>query len=144
MAAPEEVCHYVKHFSRPLIFTASMPPAAAGATLKALEIIETEPERRRHLLKIAARFRNGLRERGFKVNEGITPIIPVLVGDMTQTFYACKLLFDAGVYVNPVVAPAVPPDATMIRTSLTATHTEEQVDQAVERFTRVGRELGII
>ena len=144
LAAPEEVCHYIKHFSRPLIFTASMPPAAAGATLKALEIIETEPERRRHLLKIAARFRNGLRERGFKVNEGITPIIPVLVGDMTQTFYACKLLFDAGVYVNPVVAPAVPPDATMIRTSLTATHTEEQVDQALERFTRVGRELGII
>jgi len=144
LAAPEEVCHYIKHFSRPLIFTASMPPASVGATLKAMEIIETEPERRRHLLKIAARFRNGLLEKGFKVSEGITPIIPVLVGDMAQTFYACKLLFDSGVYVNPVVAPAVPPDATMIRTSLTATHTEEQVDQALERFVRVGRELGII
>ena len=144
LAASEPVCHYIKHFSRPLIFTASMTPASAGAALKALEIIETEPERRVHLLKIAKRLRDGLRERGFQVNDGITPIIPILVGDMNVTFFACKMLFENGIYVNPVVSPAVPPDQTMIRTSLMATHTEAQIDRAIEIFTKVGRELQLI
>jgi len=144
LAAPESVCHYIKHFSRPLIFTASMTPASAGAAMKALEIIETEPWRREHLLKIAQRFRSGLQAKGFKINDGVAPIIPILVGDMSQTFYACKLLLDNGVYVNPVVPPAVTPDATMIRTSFTATHTEEQIDRAIAVFTEVGRELKMI
>ena len=144
LAAAEPVCHYIKHFSRPLIFTASMTPASAGAALKALEIIKTEPERRVHLLKIAKRLRDGLRERGFQVNDGITPIIPILVGDMNVTFFACKMLFESGIYVNPVVSPAVPPDQTMIRTSLMATHTEAQIDRAIEIFTKVGRELQLI
>ncbi len=143
LVASESVCHYIQHVSRPLIFTASMTPASTGAALKALEIIEKEAERRNHLIKIAERFRNGLKEQGFIVKEGITPIIPVLVGDMNKTFLACKLLFDNGVYVNPVVSPAVPPDATMIRTSLTATHTEDDIDQAIEIFAKVGREMGL-
>ncbi len=144
LVASEPVCHYVKHVSRPLIFTASMTPAAAGAALKALEIIETEPERRQHLLKIADQFRTGLKKIGFTVSEGITPIIPVLVGDMNKTFYACKVLFENGVYVNPVVAPAVPADATMIRTSLTATHTEAHIERALQIFAKVGKDLEII
>lgn len=144
LVAPEGVCHYVQHFSRPLIFTASMTPASAGAAMKALEIIENEPERRVHLAKISERFRNGLKAVGFTVKEGVTPVIPVLVGDMEKTFLACKMLFEAGVYVNPVVAPAVAVDETMIRTSLTATHTEEQIDRAIEVFVQVGKELGLI
>lgn len=144
LVGPEPVCHYVKHFSRPLIFTASMTPASAGAAIKALEIIETEPERRVHLLQIADRFRNGLKNAGFTVKEGITPVIPVLVGDMEKTFIACKMLFEAGVYVNPVVAPAVPADETMVRTSLTATHSAEQIDRAIAAFVQVGKELGLI
>ena len=144
LVAPEVVCHYIKHFSRPLIFTASMTPASAGAALKALEIIETEPERRTHLLSIAQRFREGLKNLGFTVWDGITPIIPVFIGDIEKCFIACKMLFEHGVYVNPVLTPAVPPDATMIRTSLTATHTVEQIDRAIEIFGVVGKELGLI
>ena len=144
LVASEPVCHYVQHVSRPLIFTASMTPASTGAALKALEIIESEPERRHHLLRIAEQFRTGLKNLGFTVSPGITPIIPVLVGDMNKTFYACKVLFERGVYVNPVVTPAVPPDATMIRTSLTATHTEEQIERALQIFAQVGRELELI
>lgn len=144
LAAPEPVTHYIKHFSRPHIFTASMTPASAGAALKSLEIIETEPERRTHLLKIAAKFRSGLKKMGFKAPDGITPIIPVLVGDMNKTFLACKLLLDGGVYVNPVVAPAVPPDATMIRTSLMATLSEAQIDRALAVFAQLGREMELI
>ncbi len=144
MVGPEVACHYIKHFSRPLIFTASIPPSSSAAALKALEIIETEPERRKHLLNISDRFRNGLKEKGFTVSDGVTPVIPVLVGDMEKTFYICKLLFEAGVYVNPVVAPAVAADATMIRTSLTATHTVEQIDRAIEIFAEVGKKVGLI
>lgn len=144
LVAPEPVCHYVQHFSRPLIFTASMTPASAGAAMKALEIIETEPERRDHLIRISERFRSGLKAVGFTVKEGVTPVIPVLVGDMKKTFIACKMLFEAGVYVNPVVAPAVSADETMIRTSLMATHTEEQIDRAIAIFVQVGKELGLI
>lgn len=144
LVASEPVCHYVQHVSRPLIFTASMTPASTGAALKALEIIETEPERRAHLLAIAAEFRTGLKTHGFTVRDGVTPIIPILVGDMSKTFLFCKVLFENGVYVNPVVAPAVPADATLIRTSLTATHTREQIDRALQTLVKVGKELAII
>lgn len=144
LVGPEIACHYIKHFSRPLIFTASMTPSSAGAALKALEIIESEPDRRSHLLAISDHFRQGLKKLGLTILDGMTPVIPVFVGDMEKTFLACKLLFDQGIYVNPVVAPAVAPDATMIRTSLTATHTFEQIDRALEVFAIVGKELGLI
>ena len=144
LVASEPVCHYVQHVSRPLIFTASMTPASTGAALKALEIIETEPERRQHLLAIAEEFRISLKEAGFTVRDGVTPIIPILVGDMNKTFLVCKVLFEHGVYVNPVVAPAVPADATLIRTSLTATHTREQIDRAVQTLVKIGKEMAII
>lgn len=144
LVASEPVCHYVQHVSRPLIFTASMTPAATGAALKALEIIETEPERRKHLLSLANDFRTRLKEHGFIVRDGVTPIIPILVGDMQKTFLFCKVLFEHGVYVNPVVAPAVPADATLIRTSLTATHTKEQIDRALQTLVKVGKELAVI
>jgi 8-amino-7-oxononanoate synthase len=144
LAGPEIACHYIKHFSRPLIFTASMAASATGAVTKALEIIENEPERREHLLALAKYFREGLTKLGFKISEGFTPIVPIFVGDMSKTFLACKMLFDEGVYVNPVVTPAVPPDSTMIRTSLMATHTFEQIDRALSAFAKVGKALGLI
>ncbi len=144
MVGPELACHFVKHFSRPLIFTASMTPASAASAFAALEIIKAEPQRRRHLLEISDYFRKGLKDLGFTVMDGITPVIPVFVGDMEKTFIACKLLFDNGVYVNPVVAPAVSVDETMIRTSLTATHTFEQMDHALEIFALVGHQLDLI
>lgn len=143
-AGPELACHYIKHFSRPLIFTASMPPSSVASAIKSLEIIQTEPERRENLLKVSTRFRQGLKDRRFSVSDGITPVVPILVGDMEKTFYVCKLLFENDVYVNPVVAPAVPADETMIRTSFTATHTEAQIDRAIEVFTEVGEMVGLI
>ncbi|HHZ19096.1 MAG TPA: aminotransferase class I/II-fold pyridoxal phosphate-dependent enzyme [Firmicutes bacterium] len=144
VAAPEVVCHYIKHTSRPLIFSASMTPAAVASVLASLEIIRTEPERREHLSQLSQYFQAGLEKLGFKIKKGITPIVPVWVGDMNKTFLACKMLFDEGVYVNPVVAPAVPPDSTMIRTSLTATHTFAQLDRALVAFAKVGRALELI
>lgn len=144
MIADESICHYVRHVSRPLIFSASMPPAAVAATMKALEIIATEPERRRHLLAMASRLRNGLRDHGFGVEEGITPIVPVVIGADEMVFVFCKKLLAQGVYANPVVSPATPPGRALIRTSLSATHTPDQVDRAIAAFVAVGRELGII
>lgn len=144
VVAPEVVCHYIKHTSRPLIFSASMTPASVAGALEALKIIQSEPERRDHLYKLSQYFQAGLEKLGFKINQGITPIIPIWVGDMNKTFMACKMLFDEGVYVNPVVAPAVPPDSTMIRTSLTATHNFSQLDRALASFAKVGRALELI
>ncbi|MGE5550008.1 MAG: aminotransferase class I/II-fold pyridoxal phosphate-dependent enzyme [Bacteroidota bacterium] len=144
MIADESICHYVRHVSRPLIFSASMPPAAVAATMKALEIIATEPERRQHLLAMASRLRNGLRDHGFGVEEGITPIVPVVIGADEMVFVFCKKLLAQGVYANPVVSPATPPGRALIRTSLSATHTPDQVDRAIAAFVAVGRELGLI
>lgn len=144
LAGPEIACHYIKHFSRPLIFTASMTPSSTAAVLQALSIIESEPERRKHLLELASYFRTGLEKLGFSIIHGMTPIVPIFVGDMNKTFMACKMLLDEGIYVNPVVAPAVPPDSTLIRTSLIATHTFEQIDRALATFAKVGKALELI
>ncbi|MGE5598610.1 MAG: aminotransferase class I/II-fold pyridoxal phosphate-dependent enzyme [Bacteroidota bacterium] len=144
MIADETVCHYVRHVSRPLIFSASMPPAAVAAALRALDIIETEPERRANLLAMAARLRKGLSELGFKVEQGITPIVPVVIGEDEAVFIFCRELLAHGVYANPVVSPATPPGRALIRTSLTATHTPDQIDRVVEAFGKVGRKLGLI
>lgn len=144
MTALDSACHYVQHFSRPLIFSASMPPAAVAATMKALEIIETEPERRTHLLAMAARLRDGLRDLGFDVGNSITPVVPVVIGQDEMVFLACKQLLEHGVFANPVISPATPPGRALIRTSLSATHTPEQVDRALAAFAAVGRELGLI
>lgn len=144
MTATDSACHYVQHVSRPLIFSASMPPAAVAATIKALEIIETEPFRREHLMKMAARLRDGLHDLGFDVGNSVTPVVPVVIGPDGLVFSACKKLLEAGVYTNPVISPATPPGRALIRTSLSATHTPEQVDKTVAAFALVGRELGII
>ena len=144
MTATDSACHYVQHASRPLIFSASMPPAAVAATMKALEIIETEPFRREHLMEMAARLRDGLRDLGFDVGNSVTPVVPVVIGPDELVFLACKKLLEAGVYTNPVISPATPPGRALIRTSLSATHTPEQVDKTVAAFALVGRELGII
>ena len=144
MTATDSACHYVQHVSRPLIFSASMPPAAVAATMKALEIIETEPFRREHLMEMAARLRDGLRDLGFDVGNSVTPVVPVVIGPDELVFLACKKLLEAGVYTNPVISPATPPGRALIRTSLSATHTPEQVDKTVAAFAVVGRELGII
>lgn len=141
VAASEEVVHYIKHTSRPFIFSASMPPANAAAALKALEIIEQEPWRMKNLLGIADYMRQGLKKMGIPILESVTPIIPIMTYDTGRTFLATKMLFEEGVYVNPVIVPAVPPGQCLIRTSYTATHTKEQMDRAMEAIGRVFSKL---
>ncbi len=144
IAGPADVIHYLKHHSRTLIFSASMPPSAVATVLACLEVMENEPERRERLWDNAGYLRGGLQSLGFDTAESETPIIPVSTGRMEHTFIFWKALFDAGVFTNPVLPPAVPESACRLRTSVMATHTRDQLDQVLDAFARVGRNLGII
>jgi 8-amino-7-oxononanoate synthase len=141
MAASQDVIDYVKHNSRPFIFSASIPPSNAAAALKALEIIEQEPQRMKNLLRIADYMRNGLRKMGIPILESNTPIIPIMTYDNYRTFIATKMLFEEGVYVNPVIVPAVAPGQCLLRTAYTATHTENQMDRAMAVIGKVFKQL---
>ncbi|HOO77508.1 MAG TPA: aminotransferase class I/II-fold pyridoxal phosphate-dependent enzyme [bacterium] len=143
-AGSEEVIHYLKHHARPLIFSASLPPASVGAVMACLDIIEEEPERRARLWEITRKMKEGFQALGFDTGPSQTPIIPLFIGDLEKTFLMRKLLLDAGIFVNPVIPPAVPPDQTLIRTSFMATHTDAQLDFALETFGRIGKRLGVI
>jgi 8-amino-7-oxononanoate synthase len=144
IAGPEPVMHYLKHNSRPLIFSASMPPASVATVLAALDIIENEPERRERLWANARRMQKEFLALGFDTGVTQTPIVPVIVGSNEMTFKFWKVLFEEGVFTNPVVSPAVPENAARLRTSYMATHTESQLDFVLEKFRKVGREFGII
>lgn len=137
MAASEEVITYVKHTSRPFIFSASIPPANAAAALCALNILKKEPERVKKLKDIADYMRSLLIKKNIPIKVTETPIIPVMTYDDTRTFIICKELLNGGVYVNPVISPAVPQGFSMIRTSYTATHTRELMDEAADVFGKV-------
>jgi 8-amino-7-oxononanoate synthase len=138
------VIDYIKHHGRALIFSASMPPASAAVVLEVLHILQREPERARRVMEIGERMRRGYTEMGYCVGESQTPIVPIIIGDDMQTLALWRALFDAGIYVNPVVPPAVPPNLSLLRTSYMATHTDEQLDRVLDTFQTVGRSLGII
>lgn len=144
IAGDEDVIHYIKHTARSLIFSASIPAANAAAALAALEIIREEPERVKRVNEIAERVRIELRNMGFNVGESVTPIVPVIIGDDTKTFLTWKTLFANGVFVNPVISPAVPQGMQLLRTSYMASHTNEQIDRVLETYHKVGKEFGII
>jgi len=139
-----DVIEYIRHTARSLIFSASMPPSNVAAVAAALEVIKEEPERTERVMQIAERMRQGYRELGFNCGNSQTPIIPILIGDEQKTFLLWKALFEAGIYVNPVVPPAVPPNLSLLRTSYMATHTDAQMDRVLETFAKVGKQLGII
>lgn len=138
------VIEYIRHNSPAHIFSASMPPANVATVLKALEILQEEPWRLTRLEKIASYMRKELRELGFNVWNSQSPIIPVVIGEMMSCFRFWKDLFEAGVYANAVVPPAVPQGQSLIRTSYMATHTDEQLDQILEAFRKVGIKNGLI
>jgi len=144
LAGDEEVIHYIQHMARSLIFSASMPPSNTAAVLAALDVMENEPERIERLWAIARKMREGYRQLGFNTGKSETPVIPIYIGDDMKTIFAWKALFDAGVYTNPVIPPAVPPDQSLLRTSYMATHTDEQMDRVLATFEKVGKELGLI
>jgi len=144
VAGSENVVHFLKHHSRPLIFTAALPPSNTAGVLEALHIMQAEPWRRDQLWTNTRLLQDGLRARGFDIGPTQTPIVPVLIGPLEKTFLFWRKLFDAGVFTNPVVPPAVPPSQCRLRTSLMATHSAEQINQALETFARLGKELGVI
>lgn len=144
IAGDEVVIHYIKHHARALIFSASITPANVAAVLAALQIMRQEPERIQRLDAIGERMRRELRTLGFNIGNSVSPIIPIIIGDDTRTLLTWKALFDAGVFVNPVLSPAVPQGQQLLRTSYMATHTDEQLDYVVETYARVGKQLGLI
>src|SRR5574338_1185983 len=144
VAASDSVVHYLRHHSRPLIFTASLPPSNTAGVLAALQVLQDEPERRERLWANTRRLQEGFRQLGFDIGPTKTPIVPVLIGPLEKTFLMWRRLFDAGVFTNPVAPPAVPATQCRLRTSLMATHTFEQIDFALEQFARIGRDLEVI
>lgn len=138
------VIEYIRHNSPAHIFSASMPPANVATVLAALEILQEEPWRLKRLEEIATYMRTELRALGFNVWNSQSPIIPVVIGEMMDCFKFWKDLFEAGVYANAVVPPAVPQGQSLLRTSYMATHTDSQLDQILEAFRKVGLKHGII
>lgn len=144
IAGQDDVVHYIKHHARSLIFSASITAANAASALAALHVMREEPERVERVNEIGRRMRAGYKSLGFDIGRSETPVVPIIIGDDLKTFLFWKALFEAGVFVNPVISPAVAPGHQLLRTSYMATHTNEQLDQVLEVFGRVGKEIGII
>lgn len=144
VAGPREVVRFVQHHGRAMIFAASMTPAAVAATLKSLEIVQAEPERRRRVHANADYLRRALREMGYRVGEGGTPVIPVYIGDDVRCLAFWRGLFDNGLFANAVLPPAVAPGDALIRNSCMATHGRDQLDRALEIYRKVGRMAELI
>ena len=144
IAGSSEVISWVKHLGRSLMFSASLPPAQVAAVSTALDIIEEQPELRTMLWKNAHKMLNGFKSLGYDTGTSETPIIPIIIGDTIKTYQMCKLLFENGVFVNPVASPGVPPGRELLRTSYMATHTEDQLDKVLAAFEKVGKELRVI
>ena len=144
MAASELVCDYVRHNSRPFIFSASIPPSNCAAALAALRLLKEHPELPQRLNKLASYARAGLKARGLRIIESETPIIPIYTYEMENTLVSAKRLYDAGVYVNPVLPPAAAPGECLLRVSCMATHTEALLDEAMDIIAEVlGRDENI-
>ena len=144
VAGRADVIDYLQHNARALMFSASMPPASAATVLKALEIIRAEPERREQLWKNTYRMMEGFKSIGFDIGPTETPIVPILIGPMEKTFVFWRALFEAGVFTNPVVPPAVPEGSCRLRTSYMATHSDDDLDFVLEQVERVGKKLGVV
>ena len=144
ISGEEKVVHYIKHFARALIFSASPPPASIAAVDAALDIIENEPERIQKLWANTWKMHKGFKSLGFEIGPSETPIIPILVGEDLKAFTMIRMLQEEGVFANVAVSPAVANGRSIIRTSYMATHTDEQLDKVLLAFEKVGRALGII
>lgn len=134
VATDSITANYLRHNSRSYIFSASITPASTAAVSAALDIMESEPERIEHLWEMTHYALDGFRNMGCEIGNTSTPIIPLFIRDNNKTFRITRELFDEGVFVNPVVSPAVPSDSTLIRFSLMATHTKEQLDFALDKI----------
>jgi len=144
IAGDEAVIHYIKHHARSLIFSASISPPNTAAALEALHVMQEEPERIRRVNQVGERMRGELQRLGFDIGQSVSPIIPIHIGDDMRTVLAWKLLFENGLFVNPVLSPAVAEGQQLLRTSYMATHTDEQLDRALEIYASVGKQIGLI
>ncbi len=144
IAGDRKVVNYVKHRARPFMFTAALPAMQMAAALEALHIMETEPEHRTHLWRNVRRLRDGLHALGFDTLGSETPILPILIGEDDAAMRFWRGLWDAGVFTTPALPPGVPPGQAIIRTSVNANHTDEQLEALLAAFERVGRALGMI
>lgn len=144
IASDKDTINFIKHNSRSLIFSASITPASAAAVLAAVDIMVSEPERIAHLWEITHYALKGFRETGFDTGKSETPIIPLFIRDDVKTLLLTQALLADGVFVNPVVSPAVPKEDSLIRYSLMATHTKEQIDISIEKISRAAKSLGIL
>lgn len=144
IAGTADVIHYIQHHARSLIFSAALPAPNAAAVLAALDIIENEPQHVENLWRNANYMRDGLRKLGYNTGNSQTPIIPIIIGEQYRTGLAWAAMIEAGVYTNPVVPPATPPNAALLRTSYLATQTIELLDRALTAFKVVGTNLDLI
>ena len=144
IAGSHDVIHYLKHHARSLIFSASLPPASAATVLEAMKIMKEEPERIEQLWDNTHYMMKNFKAMGYNTGTSCSPVIPLHVGSMMNAFKMWKQLDDEGVFINPVVPPAVPPNDTLIRTSFMATHTKAQLDMALEKFEKIGKSVGVI
>src|SRR4030067_3738901 len=144
VAGSWEVINYIKHTARSMIFSASLPPALVASVSTALDIIEEQPPLITQLWINTRKMLQGYKDLGFDTGTSETPIVPIIIGDTLKVFGMCRLLFENGVFVNPVASPAVPPGRELLRRSYMATHTEEQLDRVLEAFKKVGKQMGLI
>ena len=144
IATDKEITNFLRHHSRSYIFTASITPASTAAANAALDIMLSEPERQENLWALTNYALEGFRNMGCEIGHTETPIIPLYIRDNYKTFAITRDLLEEGIFVNPVVSPAVAPSDTLIRFSLMATHTKEQVTTALEKIQKVFRNHGLI
>jgi 8-amino-7-oxononanoate synthase len=144
VAGSKLVIDFIKHVGRSMIFSASLPPSLVASVSTALDIIEEQPQLRVQLWKNTHKMLKSYKELGYDTGTSETPIVPIIIKDSIKVYEMCKFLFENGVFVNPVVSPAVPPGRELLRTSYMATHTEEQLDRVLAAFKKVGNQLDLI
>lgn len=144
VAGSKLVIDFIKHVGRSMIFSASLPPSLVASVSTALDIIEEQPQLRTQLWKNTHKMLKSYKELGYDTGASETPIVPIIIKDSIKVYEMCRLLFENGVFVNPVVSPAVPPGRELLRTSYMATHTEDQLDKVLGAFKKVGNQLDLI